>query len=71
MSNEIKILIADDEPDILEFVKYNLEKEGYQVFTAENGNDALQIAQTNLPHLIILDIMMPELDGMQACKALR
>lgn len=71
MSNEIKILIADDEPDILEFVKYNLEKEGYQVFTAENGNDALQIAQTNLPHLIILDIMMPELDGMQTCKALR
>ena len=71
MSNEIKILIADDEPDILEFVKYNLDKEGYRVFIAENGNEALQIAQQELPHLIILDIMMPELDGMQTCKVLR
>jgi two-component system, OmpR family, alkaline phosphatase synthesis response regulator PhoP len=66
-----KILIVDDEPDILEFLKYNLQKEGYAVVTAADGNQALQVADKEKPHLIILDIMMPELDGVETCRALR
>ncbi|QQS31217.1 MAG: response regulator transcription factor [Sphingobacteriales bacterium] len=66
--NEIKILIADDEPDVLEFVRYNLQKENYTVITAPNGLKAIEMAKKHVPQLIILDIMMPELDGMQACK---
>ncbi len=68
---DIKILLVDDEPDALEFLSYNLKKEGYQVFTASNGMDAIEVAQQKLPHLIILDVMMPELDGIQTCKELR
>lgn len=67
---EIKILIADDEPDTLEFVQYNLQKEGFTVITAPNGLQAIELAKEHLPQLIILDIMMPELDGMQTCKEL-
>ena len=66
-----KILLVDDEPDILEFVSYNLKKEGYQVFTANNGNQATLIAKKELPHLIILDVMMPDLDGIETCRQLR
>jgi two-component system alkaline phosphatase synthesis response regulator PhoP len=69
--SEIKILIADDEDDILEFVGYSLRKEGYQVFTAKNGKEALKKANEHTPHLIILDVMMPEMDGMEACKEIR
>lgn len=68
---DIKILIADDELDALEFIGYNLKKEGYSLFTAVNGLQALDIAQAESPHLIILDVMMPELDGIQTCKELR
>jgi two-component system alkaline phosphatase synthesis response regulator PhoP len=70
-ANEFKILIADDEPDILEFVSYNLVKEGYQVSTAKNGVEAIEQAKKIKPHLILLDIMMPELDGVEVCRELR
>lgn len=70
-NNDIKILLVDDEPDILEIVGYNLKSEGYQVFTAENGVEALKSAKKNIPHLILLDIMMPEMDGIEACEKIR
>lgn len=66
-----KILLVDDEPDILEFVGYNLKKEGYQVFTSTNGREAIRIADQIKPHLIILDIMMPEMDGIETCNELK
>ena len=66
-----KILIVDDEPDILDFLGYNLRKEGYETFSATNGKEAIELARQESPHLIILDIMMPELDGMETCKQLR
>lgn len=69
--SDIKILLVDDEPDILEIVGYNLKNEGYQIFTAENGQKAIKIAKKNLPHLILLDIMMPEMDGIEACEKIR
>lgn len=66
-----KILIADDEPDIIEFLQYNLEKNGYQVVSAENGREAVQVALREKPDLILLDIMMPEMDGVEVCRELR
>jgi two-component system alkaline phosphatase synthesis response regulator PhoP len=66
-----KILIADDEPDILEVIQYNLVKEGYEVMTAKDGDDALNKAKTFHPHLIILDIMMPKKSGVEVCEILR
>lgn len=68
---EIKILLVDDEPDILEIVSYNLTSEGYQVITAENGKEAVKKAKKHDPHLIILDVMMPEMDGIEACEQIR
>jgi two-component system alkaline phosphatase synthesis response regulator PhoP len=68
---EIKILLVDDEPDILEIVGYNLSSEGYQVITAENGIEAVKKAKKEKPHLIILDVMMPEMDGIEACEQIR
>lgn len=65
------ILIVDDEPDIRELIEYNLKKEGYQVATAVNGKEAVRIAKENIPDLIILDIMMPEMDGIEACRIMR
>ncbi len=66
-----KILIADDEPDILEVIQYNLVKEGYEVMTAKDGDDALTKAKSFHPHLIILDIMMPKKTGVEVCEILR
>ena len=66
-----KILIADDEPDILEIISYNLNKEGYQVFTAKDGNEAIEKAKEVHPDLIILDIMMPYKSGVDVCRILR
>lgn len=66
-----KILLVDDEPDILEFMEYNLRKEDFAVFKANNGKEALELAQRELPDLIILDIMMPEMDGIEACRHIR
>jgi two-component system alkaline phosphatase synthesis response regulator PhoP len=72
MQNEsIKILLVDDEPDIIELVSYHLKKEGYQVFTAINGVDAVKVANKIIPNLILLDIMMPEMDGIEACEKIR
>ena len=67
----IKILLVDDEPDILEIVGYNLKNEGYQIFKAINGLEAVKEAKKVLPHLILLDIMMPEMDGIEACEKIR
>jgi two-component system, OmpR family, alkaline phosphatase synthesis response regulator PhoP len=66
-----KILIVDDEPDIVEFLKYNLKKEGFSVVSAHDGRNALDVANRENPDLIILDIMMPELDGVETCRMLR
>ncbi|MBS1637294.1 MAG: response regulator transcription factor [Bacteroidetes bacterium] len=75
MSNDnnsnYKILLVDDEQDILDFVSYNLKKEGFQVFTALNGRDAINIAKKEIPQLIILDVMMPEMDGIETCREIR
>lgn len=66
-----KILLVDDEPDILEFVGYNLKKEGYQVYSASNGIEAIQIAKKEKPNLILLDVMMPDMDGIETCREIR
>ncbi|SFI52402.1 response regulator transcription factor [Olleya namhaensis] len=68
---DIKILLVDDEPDILEIIGYNLTNEGYQVSTAKNGLEAVKKAKKEKPQLIILDVMMPEMDGIEACEAIR
>lgn len=67
----LKVLIADDEPDILEIISYNLSKEGYEVITAKDGDEALEKASKHKPHLIILDMMMPKKTGVQVCRILR
>jgi two-component system alkaline phosphatase synthesis response regulator PhoP len=69
--SQSKILLVDDEVDILEFISYNLEKEGYKVYTAQNGAEAIKVAEKTLPDLIILDVMMPEMDGIAACEEIR
>lgn len=71
MSNVKKILIADDEPDILEIIQFNLQNEGYEVITAKNGDEAIEAAKKNLPGLIILDVMMPGKNGIDVCNILR
>ncbi len=68
---EIRILLVDDEPDILEIIRFNLTKEGYTIYTAANGEEAIESASLRHPHLIILDIMMPIMDGIQTCEKLR
>ena len=70
-NSDIKILLVDDETDILEIVGYNLKNEGYLVYTASNGVDALKSAKKITPNLILLDIMMPEMDGIEACEKIR
>ena len=65
------ILIVDDEPDILEFLSYNVRKEGYKVFTASNGIEALRLVQQINPSLILLDVMMPKMDGIETCQVIR
>jgi len=68
---DIRILLVDDEADILEIVGYNLAQEGYQILTASNGREAVAKARKELPHLIIMDVMMPEMDGMEAVETIR
>ena len=67
----MRILIADDEPDILEIISYNLGKEGYEIHTAKDGNEAIELAKQINPDLIILDVMMPRKTGMEVCQILR
>lgn len=69
--SKTKILIVDDEPDILEILQFNLEKEGFMVITAPNGEEGIQLAEKETPNLVILDIMMPEMDGVEVCRYLR
>lgn len=69
--NNFKILVVDDEPDIVDFISYNLNKEGYEVSTANDGLDGVKMAESQKPDLIILDIMMPRLDGVETCEHLR
>lgn len=66
-----KILLVDDEPDILEILSYPLKNEGFQVHTANNGLEAIKLAKDIQPHLIVLDVMMPEMDGIEACEIIR
>ena len=68
---EQRILLVDDEADILEFISYNLIREGYQVYTATNGKEAVAKAREVVPHLILLDVMMPEMDGIETCQEIR
>ncbi|MFN8256597.1 MAG: response regulator transcription factor [Bacteroidales bacterium] len=70
-NKKYKILLVDDEPDILEFVGYNLKKEGFKIYTADNGLEAIQKAREKKPHLILMDIMMPEMDGIEACVKIK
>ncbi len=70
-NQEYIILIVDDEPDIVEFLSYNLKREGFTIFTANNGISAIEVASKVIPHLIILDVMMPEMDGIETCEKLR
>ena len=70
MSNE-KILLVDDEPDIIEFLGYNLTKEGYDVTTSTSGKEAVELAKKIQPDLILLDVMMPEMDGIETCQEIR
>ena len=71
MATKQKILIVDDEPDAIELIEFNLKASGYEVVTAADGEEALQKARSVLPQLIILDLMLPEVDGMEVCKILR
>lgn len=70
-NSNVKILVVDDEPDILDFISYNLKKEEYQVEVSENGMEALEKVKSYVPDLILLDIMMPEMDGVEFCRQLR
>jgi two-component system alkaline phosphatase synthesis response regulator PhoP len=65
------ILLVDDEPDILEFLSYNIRKEGYKVFTANNGEEGVKLTQQLSPSLILLDVMMPKMDGIETCQIIR
>ena len=70
MSKE-KILVVDDEQDLVKLVRYNLEKDGYKVVTASNGEDALFLIRRERPELVILDLMLPGIDGLEVCKKLK
>ncbi len=69
--SKYKILLVDDEEDILEFLSYNLQKEGFQILRAGNGNDAIELAKKHEPQLILLDVMMPGMDGIETCEEIR
>lgn len=71
MENPFKILVVDDENDILEFIQYNLKKEGYEVHLAHNGQEAIEVGRKVKPDLILLDVMMPVMDGIEACKIMK
>ncbi len=68
---DTRLLIVDDEPDIVEFLTYNLKREGYHIYTTNNGKDAIKMAQKINPHMVLLDVMMPEMDGIETCEKIR
>ncbi len=68
---DTKILVVDDEPDIVEFLSFNLRREGFRIHTAYNGKDAISSIQKVIPHLILLDVMMPGMDGIETCEKIR
>ena len=70
-SKDIKILLVDDEPDVIEIIRYNLDKEGYTLMTASDGKEALKKVKKDVPHLVIMDVMMPKMDGIEACEQMR
>lgn len=70
-NHDITILLVDDEPDIVEIVRYNLSLEGFRVITANNGKKAVELAKKHKPQLILLDVMMPKVNGLEACKKIR
>ena len=70
-NNAFTLLLVDDETDILDFVGYNLRKEGYKVLTSDNGRDAILKAKESTPHLILLDVMMPQMDGIETCREIK
>lgn len=70
-NHNVKILLVDDEPDVIEFLSYNLKKEGFTVFTSANGLQAIEIAQKEKPTLVILDVMMPGMDGIETCAEIK
>ena len=70
-NSDFTLLLVDDETDILDFVGYNLIKNGYKVITSDNGRDAINKARENPPHLILLDVMMPEMDGIETCREIK
>jgi two-component system alkaline phosphatase synthesis response regulator PhoP len=70
-TSKFRILLVDDERDILEFLSYNLEREGFELFKAENGVEAVEVAKEKDPHLILMDVMMPKMDGIEACEVIR
>jgi two-component system alkaline phosphatase synthesis response regulator PhoP len=69
--SDFRILLVDDEKDILEFLGYNLRKEGFNIYTASNGREAVKLAGEVIPHLVLMDVMMPEMDGIEACEEIR
>ena len=69
--SDIKILLVDDEPDIIEILRYNLSQEGYEVYSAKDGKSAIKKAEKEIPNLIIMDVMMPQMDGIEACSIIR
>lgn len=69
--SDYSILLVDDEKDILEFLSYNLRNEGFEIYTASNGKDAVRISAETRPHLVLMDVMMPEMDGIEACEEIR
>ena len=70
-NSKIKILLVDDDPDVIEILSYNLSNDGYQTFTANDGLEAVRKSKECSPHLIIIDVMMPKMDGIEACEILR
>ena len=69
--SDIKILLVDDEPDIIEILRYNLTQEGYSIIAAKDGHSAIKKAEKEIPNLIIMDVMMPKMDGIEACGIIR
>jgi two-component system, OmpR family, alkaline phosphatase synthesis response regulator PhoP len=69
--NKVRVMLVDDEPDVREFLSYNLKKHGFDVYTCANGNQAVKTARRVQPHIVIMDVIMPGMDGIEACRIIR